>query len=150
MVSQPIRVLCVDDNLFVAESLKVGLSLHGGFEWLGSVPSADGLLELVRRMRPHVVLLDIDMPGRDSMEALEELTAAMPQVKTLIVSGYEGNEFLDRALDAGAWGYVPKNDGPDEIIRAICAVHAGQFALGPGMVAKRIEIGSADPVDVAP
>ena len=102
MVSQPIRVLCVDDNLFVAESLKVGLSLHGGFEWLGSVPSADGLLELVRRTRPHVVLLDIDMPGRDSMEALEELTAAMPQVKTLIVSGYEGNEFLDRALEVSS------------------------------------------------
>ena len=150
MVSELIRVLCVDDNLFVAESLKVGLLLHGGFEWLGSVPSADGLLEVVKRTRPHVVLLDIDMPGRDSMDALEELTTSMPHVKTLIVSGYEGSEFLDRALDAGAWGYVPKNDGPDEIIRAICAVHAGQFALGPGMIGKRIEIGSAEQVNVAP
>jgi DNA-binding NarL/FixJ family response regulator len=129
-----IRVLCVDDNAFVADGIRIRLGIHSGFEWVGHLPSADDLIRQVQALQPHIVLLDIDMPGRDSLEALEELTRRVPSARTVIVSGYERDDYLDRAIDAGAWGYVSKNDGPQQIVEAIHEVHAGRFAFGPSMM----------------
>lgn len=129
-----IRVLCVDDNPFVADGIKVRLSINPGFDWLGHLLAADDLFAEVERLRPDIVLLDIDMPGKDSMEALAEITQAFPDTRTIIVSGYERDDYLDRSVEAGAWGYVSKSDGPQEIVSAIRDVHAGRFAFGPSVL----------------
>lgn len=129
-----IRVLCVDDNPFVADGIRIRLALHEGFEWAGHLPTADQMIQEVGRLRPHVVLLDIDMPGVDSLHALGDLSAMHPGVRTIIVSGYERDDYLDKAVESGAWGYVSKNDGPDQIITAIREVHAGRFAFGPSVL----------------
>jgi two-component system response regulator DesR len=134
MTSGQIRVLCVDDNPFVADAVRIRLGLHNGFDWVGHLSSADNLVNEVRDLQPDIVLLDIDMPGKDSLKALEELSNAHPCVRTVIVSGYERDDYLDKAVEAGAWGYVSKNDGPDQIISAIREVHAGRFAFGPSVL----------------
>ena len=134
MSTPRIRVLCVDDNTFVADGIRIRLAINPGFEWVGHLLVADDLVAQVRQLQPDIVLLDIDMPGKDSLSALEELSAAHPLVRTIIVSGYERDDYLDRAVEAGAWGYVSKNDGPDQIVTAIREVHAGRFTFGPSVL----------------
>ena len=74
-MADPIRVMCVDDNDFVAEAIRRKLSVDPGFAWAGWLPEARQLVEKVKENKADVVLLDIDMPGKDSFEALGELAA---------------------------------------------------------------------------
>lgn len=126
-----IKVLCVDDNFLVTEGLKTKLSMSGGFEWVGQLPNAEGLVELVQKTKPDVVLMDIDMPGPDAFEALRELSSLCPDVRTIMISGYVRNDLIDQAIEAGAWGYVAKGEAAEAIVDAIRRVARGEFALGP-------------------
>ena len=137
MTEQVIRVLCVDDNPLVADGVRIRLQLERDghrFEWAGHLQNADELVATVRRTLPHVVLLDIDMPGKDAMAALSELAEAAPEVRTIILSGYSREDYLDRAVEAGAWGYISKNDAPEQIVEAVRRVMRGQFAFGQSLL----------------
>jgi two-component system, NarL family, response regulator DesR len=139
MSEQAIRVLCVDDNPLVADGVRIRLQLEcdgvgSPFEWAGHLQNADELVETVKRTTPDVVLLDIDMPGKDAMAALAELAEAAPHVRTIILSGYSREDYLDRAVEAGAWGYISKNDAPDQIVEAVRRVMQGQFAFGRSLL----------------
>lgn len=126
-----VGVLCVEDNRHVADALRIKISGARGYVWKGWLPDADNLLPAVRALRPAVVLLDIDMPGRDPFDAMRELADACPESRPLILSGHVRRDLIDRALQAGAWGYVSKNDDEDEILNAIDRVAAGEIALSP-------------------
>ncbi len=126
----PIRVMCVDDNDFVAEAIRRKLSLDQDFAWAGWLPEARGLVEKVKEAKADVVLLDIDMPGKDSFEALRELAAACPSARVIMLSGYVRTDYIDRAVEAGAWGYVSKNENTETILAAIRQVSKGGFAMG--------------------
>jgi DNA-binding NarL/FixJ family response regulator len=127
---QPIGILCVDDNPRVAKALRAKLSHLAGFAWRGWVPNADTLVEQFGD-DTHVVLLDIDMPGRDPLDALADLMSRRPDVRAIIFSGHVRKDLIAAAIDSGAWGYVSKNDGEDALISALRAVAAGEFALSP-------------------
>lgn len=133
---QSIRVLCVDDNFLVAEGIKIRLNLAGGFEWVGQLPDADRLIEHVEQARPDVVLLDLDMPGKDAFTAMRELADAAPDVRTIVISGHVRSELVDKAVEAGAWGYISKGEGPETIVAAIHQVVQGQFVVGPDVKAE--------------
>jgi DNA-binding NarL/FixJ family response regulator len=130
MSDRAIRVLCVDDNDFVAEAIRRKLSLDASFAWAGWLPEAKDLVRTVQEKRADVVLLDIDMPGKDSFEALAELAAAVPEARVIMLSGYVRSDYIDRAVEAGAWGYVSKNENTETILAAIQQVAAGGFAMG--------------------
>jgi DNA-binding NarL/FixJ family response regulator len=126
-----IRVLCVDDNDLVADALGVRLAHAGGFEWLGHLAHADGLADEVERRRPDVVLLDIDMPGPDPFEALTEISRRCAAVRVLMFSGHiQSREVAERAIEAGAWGYLSKHESAEDIVSAIRRVAKGEFILG--------------------
>lgn len=127
----PISVLCVDDNGHVADALRLKFGAAGGFQWRGWLPDADQLVSTALRDAPSVVLLDIDMPGSDPFDALSDLAARCPKCRVIIFSGHVRRELIDRALDAGAWGYVSKNDGEDALLSAVRLVAAGELALSP-------------------
>jgi len=127
--SPALRVLCVDDNPLVLEALGLKLSLLTGFHWLTPLSSADELVAEVRRQMPDVVLLDIDMPGRDPLEALAELTLNEPLTRVLMFSGLSRGDLVERAIDAGAWGFLSKHADLEAIVSAIHLVASGQFFL---------------------
>ena len=129
-MASPIRVMCVDDNDFVAEAIRRKLSLDTAFEWAGWLPEARDLVTKVKEAKADVVLLDIDMPGKDSFEALGELAAACPSARVIMLSGYVRADYIDRAVEAGAWGYVSKNENTETILAAIQQVSRGGFAMG--------------------
>ena len=131
MLSTTIKVLCVDDNELVGGAIRAKLEWAGGFEWVGQLPTADHLLEEAERVRPDVVLLDIDMPGRDPFSALEELTVRFPEVRALMLSGHISRGLVDRAIEAGAYGYFSKDDDFASMLDTIQDVARGNFALGP-------------------
>src|SRR5437660_2247510 len=112
----PIKVLCVDDTDFVAEALRRRLGISGDFHWLGLLENANNLETEVRERRPDVVVLDVDMPGRSSFDALQGVTAAAPGARVLMLSGHVRADYIDRALKAGAWGYLSKNEDVATII----------------------------------
>ncbi|MCI0629799.1 MAG: response regulator transcription factor, partial [Phycisphaerales bacterium] len=130
------RVLCVDDNYLVAEGIKIKLTLAGGFEWLGQLADADNLVQEVQRLQPDVVLLDIDMPGKDAFGAMEELRASGDQTRVIMVSGHVRTDLIDRAVEAGAWGYVSKGEGTETLVSSIHQVLEGRFVMGPEVSAE--------------
>lgn len=130
IVSNKIGVLCVDDNRFVAEAIQGQLALAEDFQWLGHLPNALNLLQHVQRLKPHVVLLDIDMPGPSAFDALQQISTDCPDVAVLILSGYVKPDLIDRAIDAGASGYLSKGDDADTLLADMRRAAAGQFVLG--------------------
>jgi DNA-binding NarL/FixJ family response regulator len=130
-VAEPVRVLCVDDNEPLAEALRITLDGESGFVWAGWLPSADELMRRAESDRPDVILLDLDMPGRDPIEVLAELAAANPATRVVILSGHVRADLIQRVLQAGAWGYVSKNDGETSLLKAIADVAAGEIAFSP-------------------
>jgi DNA-binding NarL/FixJ family response regulator len=130
-VTDTIRVLCVDDNPAVAEALRLKLSLEPGFTWVGHLECADDLVRQVQESDPDVVLLDVDMPGADPFAVLETLSNVHPQARTVMFTAHARGELVDRAVVAGAWGYLLKSEGTDALLRAIRRVRAGEFVVQP-------------------
>ena len=122
-------VFCVDDNLAVADAVRVKLTRSGEFGWKGSLPSADHVVEICRRECPDLLVLDVDMPGRDPFEALAELIDLCPAIRVVVFSGHVRHDLISRSMEAGAWGYVSKNDGEDALIAVLRRVIAGDIAF---------------------
>ncbi len=131
MNDNSIKVLCVDDNPLVRQAIESRLRDVPGIEWLGDLSEADSLAAIARARRPDVVLLDIDMPGRDVFDALEDLTESCPDVHVLMFSGVVRSDLIERAFNAGAWGFVSKNDSSELLVQAIKRVADGEVVLGP-------------------
>jgi DNA-binding NarL/FixJ family response regulator len=127
----PIRVICVDDNRLMAEAMERRLELEPRLQWAGWVEDASGAAQIIRERRPDIVLLDIDMPGHDPFELLAELTRTTPDVRVIMFSGHIRTEYINKAVDGGAWGYVSKNESLDEVMAAILRVADGEFILTP-------------------
>ncbi len=125
-----IRVLCVDDNQLVADALRRVLDARPDMRWVGWLPDAREVLPAVERLRPDVVLLDVDMPHRSAFDALAELTERAPEVSAIILSGHTRKELVERAVEAGAMGYLSKNEGTGVILDAILRVRQGELCLG--------------------
>ncbi|MCI0630685.1 MAG: response regulator transcription factor [Phycisphaerales bacterium] len=126
-----IRVLCVDDDDLVGQLIKITLKHAGGFQWLGQAHEADDLVARVLQDRPDVVLLDLCMPGKSPFTAIEELITACPDVKVIMLSGHADSHLIDRAIEAGAWGYLSKFDDGADLVCAIRRIAGGEFVLGP-------------------
>lgn len=133
-MNRPTRVLCVDDHAFVGEGLRSRLALESDLEWVGRLSTAEHLVPEVTRTTPDVVLLDIEMPGPDPFGAMEDLHRQVPEVKTIMLSAYVRDHYIDAAVKAGAWGYLSKSDAPETIIEAIRKVARGEFAFGPEVI----------------
>ena len=122
-----IRVLCVDDSTRLTEAWARFFRMQSDIELVGTLPSADELLETLERLRPQVVLMDLTMDGRDPLDAIASATRRHPEVRIIVCTGRTDAEELCRAVDAGAWGCINKGHGPAEILDAVRRVARGQM-----------------------
>lgn len=122
--------MCIDDNPKLTAAWDKLVRMQPDMELVGVLHAADQLVDRARDLRPHVVLLDLTMEGRDPLDAAAELARTAPEARILIYSGHSDRALVDKAMDAGAWGFVGKHDEPDRILEAIRAVARGETFLG--------------------
>lgn len=113
------RIILVDDHEVVRLGLKSLLDRNPQFEVIGEAGTAKEALEKVARLLPDVVLMDIRLPGTSGIEACEEITKNYPDIKVVMLTSYAEDEMLFSAIRAGASGYVLKQIGGEDLVRAI-------------------------------
>jgi DNA-binding NarL/FixJ family response regulator len=134
--TQPIRVVLADDHAVVRKGIREFLEGEGDIIVLAEASDGDSTLALVQEHSPDIVVLDIQMPGRNGIEVTRALRTAGSPVAILIVTAYDDDPYIMAGIQAGANGYVLKSAAPDEIVRAVRAVHEGQSAVDPAVAAK--------------
>lgn len=128
-----LRILIVDDHEVVRLGLRSLLSNQANFVVVDEASSAKGAVEKALQHRPDVVVMDIRMPGENGIEACREIKLHLPHTEVLMLTSYAEDEMLFDAISAGAAGYVLKQGGGDELIRAIQRVGQGEALLDPAV-----------------
>lgn len=132
--SRAIRVLCVDDHAVLVEGLKARFEVDGGIEIVGRLATAARLEEEVQRLRPDVVILDIEMPGPDAFEMTDRMRRKHPGIRVIVLSAHIRDAFISASFRAGVCAYFAKADELEDIVRGIHEVTrstSGSFLLGP-------------------
>jgi DNA-binding NarL/FixJ family response regulator len=145
-VSEPasIRVLLVDDDALVRSGLRMMLAGAETIEVVGEVDDGQGVLAAVDVHHPDVVLMDIRMPKLDGIAATRLLLAQPAPPQVLVLTTFDADELVMRALRAGAAGFLLKDTPPAEIVRAIELVHAGDGMLSPPVARRLIALVAGD------
>jgi two-component system, NarL family, response regulator DevR len=127
------RIILVDDHELVRIGLKSLLERHPQFEVVGEAGSAREALEQVESLKPDVVVMDIRLPGTSGIDACEQIVNQYPETKVLMLTSYAEDEMLFSAIRAGASGYVLKQIGSEDLIKAIESVGRGEALLDPAV-----------------
>jgi NarL family two-component system response regulator LiaR len=130
---RPIRVLLVDDHAVVRKGLRALFDREPGVEVVGEAGSGEEAVSAHARLRPDVVLMDLEMPGVDGVEATRRITEASPEAKIVILTSHAAEEDVFPALKAGAVGYLLKHSAPEDVLRAIRQAHEGETVLHPAI-----------------
>ncbi|MBN1446621.1 MAG: response regulator transcription factor [Bacteroidetes bacterium] len=120
-----IRVALVDDHTIVREGLKKILALEPDFTVVGESGSAEGALELIEKVLPDILLLDISLPGRSGLDIIHDLKQLAPGMGILVLTMHPEQVLAVRSLKAGASGYLNKDAASEELVRAVRRIHAG-------------------------
>ncbi len=127
------RILLVDDHEVVRLGLKSLLERHPQFNVVGEAGSAREALEQVAALKPEVVIMDIRLPGTSGIEACEEIVTKFPGTKVIMLTSYAEDEMLFSAIRAGASGYILKQIGSEDLVKALEAVSRGEALLDPAV-----------------
>jgi DNA-binding NarL/FixJ family response regulator len=134
---EKIRLLIVDDQVLFLESLSTFLRNYAAdIEVVGLARNGSEALEKAAALHPDIVLMDVHMPVMDGVEATGKLIASHPGIRILILSTYDVDDYVRRALKLGAAGYLLKDISPTELIASIRALKAGAVQISPQIVAK--------------
>jgi DNA-binding NarL/FixJ family response regulator len=137
---EKIRVLIADDQSLFLESLSTFLQNYAeDIEVVGLAKNGSEALEQAAKLRPDIVLMDVHMPVMDGVEATGRLIESQPGVKIIILSTYDEDEYVRKALRLGAAGYLLKDISPTELIASIRALKSGAVQISPQIVAKLMQ-----------
>ena len=128
-----LRIMLVDDHEVVRLGLKSLLERHAGFEVVAEAAAAVEAVQKADEYRPDIILMDIRLAGGNGIEATEAITTRLPDTKIVMLTSYAEDELLFSAIRAGAVGYVLKQIGSTELIRAIEAASKGEATLDPSL-----------------
>jgi len=134
-----IKLMLADDHLVVRSGLRMLLESKPDMEIVAEAESGREALEKLRVVRPDVILMDIQMPDMNGIEATQRIKAVSPQTAVLALTMHEDDHYFFEMLHAGASGYVPKRAAPDELINAIRTVSQGQVFLYPSLATRLVQ-----------
>jgi DNA-binding NarL/FixJ family response regulator len=134
-----VRVMIVDDDELMRAGLRAILSSDDAIEVVEEAGDGHQALRRAKRSRPEVVLMDVRMPELDGIAATEEVLAALPEAKVVILTTFEEDEYIHGALRAGASGFLLKRTSPEELTAAVHRVAAGEALLSPSVTRRVID-----------
>jgi DNA-binding NarL/FixJ family response regulator len=133
---KPLHLLLVDDHALFRQSLACQILCHRKFATVTEAPDADTAIQLLTERPPDVVLMDVEMPGRDPFEAVVEMKTIDPDCKILFLSAHDCDLYVEKAVDIGANGYVSKQDTVDVLMTAISKVAQGGFYFSESILSR--------------
>jgi DNA-binding NarL/FixJ family response regulator len=146
------RVVLVDDQGLVRGGLRALIAAEADLEVVGEAADGAQAVDIVRKVRPDVVLMDIRMPGVDGLEATRRIAAdpELADVRVLVLTTFEIDEYVFEALRVGASGFLLKDEEPVELLRAVRVVAAGESLLSPSVTRRVVEAFAAGPAPSGP
>ena len=135
-MSDPIRILVADDHLIIRQGLRLILETQDGFELVGEAGDGAEAVRLCAELHPHVVLMDLRMPGMDGLTAIERLRAEQPGVAVVILTTFNEDDLMVRGLGLGAKGYLLKDTSREALFDTIRAAARGETLLKPDVMIK--------------
>ena len=147
--AEPTRVLVADDHALFRYGLKAMLANAEGFEVVGEAATGEEVVEKVAQTRPDIVLMDIQMPGINGIEATRRVLEKYPRVGVVVVTMFEDDDSVFAAMRAGARGYVLKGADAEEVLKVVGAVAEGEAHFGPE-IARRLMAFFSAPKPAAP
>ncbi|GAB5442640.1 MAG: response regulator transcription factor [Fuerstiella sp.] len=130
-VERPKQILLIDDHPVTRQGLALQIRFEPNLEVCGEAADADAAMELVSELLPDLAVVDVSLSAGNGIELVKRMKIEHPQIRCLVYSMYEESLYADRALRAGAAGYVNKTTPPDEVIRAIHRVLSGHVYVSP-------------------
>src|SRR5205814_8943641 len=134
---QKITVLLADDHIVVRQGLRALLVAEGDIEIVGEADNGRQAVQLVKKLLPDVVVMDIAMPVLNGLEATRQITRTVPSAKVLVLSSYSDDEYVQQLTEAGAAGYLVKQTAANDLLKAIREAHKGNAYFSP-IIAKRL------------
>ena len=133
-----IRLLLVDDQTLVRQGFKVLLEVHDDLRVIGEAENGRQAVEQVEALRPDMVLMDVRMPEMDGVAATQVIRQRFTDVKVLVLSTFDDDDYVNRAMQFGAVGYLLKDTHSEELAQAIRLANKGFTQLGPGLFEKAV------------
>ena len=134
-----IKLVLADDHAVVRSGLRMLLQAQPDMEIVGEAESGTQALAQVRQLKPDVILMDIQMPGMNGIEATRQIKAVGGDTAVLALTMHEDDQYFFEMLQAGASGYLPKRAAPDELVRAIRTVSRGEVFLYPSLATRLVQ-----------
>ena len=134
-----IRILIVDDHLVVRDGLSAMLARQQDFTVVGEASNGLEAVGKISELRPDVTLMDLRMPELDGVEAMRRIRENDPDAKFIVLTTFDGDEYIFDAIEAGAKGYLLKDTSREELFKAVRAVNRGESLIEPGVAAKVLD-----------
>ncbi len=136
-MADPIKIMVVEDHHVVRQGLVALINGVPGMQVVAQTADGGEALALFRKHLPDIILMDLRLPGMSGVAAIAHIRSQFPEARIIVLTTYDGDEDIHRALDAGARGYLLKGMSGDELMDAIRAVHSGRSRI-PAQVAERL------------
>ncbi len=149
-MSQAIRILVVDDQAIVRKGIKALLATESYLQVIGEAENGKDALAKIAKLQPDVILMDLQMPEMNGIEAIQHIMASQANARILVLTSFASDEMLFPAIKAGALGYLLKDSSPEELVQAIQQVYRGESSLHPAIARKVLQELSRPPAPEKP